>query len=113
MYTPQHFKLQDYPEIVSFAKKYSFATIVTVKDNFQTATYLPFILQEINNVLYLVSHFARANDQWKELQTNKVLVLFSGPHAYISPKNYDTELNVPTWNYISVQMYGEGENNNI
>ncbi len=62
MYTPDHFKLQDYSEIVSFAKKYSFATIVTVNDNFQTATHLPFILEEINNELYLVSHFARAND---------------------------------------------------
>ena len=109
MYTPDHFKLQDYSEIVSFAKKYSFATIVTVNDNFQTATHLPFILEEINNELYLVSHFARANDQWKELQTNKVLVIFSEPHAYISPKNYDSELNVPTWNYLSVQMYGEAE----
>ena len=109
MYSPDHFKLQDYSEIVSFAKKYSFATIVTVNDNFQTATHLPFILEEINNELYLVSHFARANDQWKELQTNKVLVIFSEPHAYISPKNYDSELNVPTWNYLSVQMYGEAE----
>ncbi|MEO7048120.1 MAG: FMN-binding negative transcriptional regulator, partial [Ferruginibacter sp.] len=36
------------------------------------------------------------------------LIIFSEPHAYISPKNYDKELNVPTWNYISIHAYGQG-----
>src|SRR5690606_3894178 len=40
---------------------------------------------------------------------SNVLIIFSEPHAYISPKNYDKELNVPTWNYISVHAYGQGK----
>lgn len=108
MYTPNHFKLEDKSEIISFVNEYSFATIITVKDNYQSATHLPFIVKEENGELYLTSHFAKANKQLKELDSNKVLVIFSEPHAYISPKNYDTEKNVPTWNYVSIQMYGDG-----
>ena len=40
--------------------------------------------------------------------TKILLVIFTEPHAYISPRNYDKELNVPTWNYISVHAYGQG-----
>jgi len=57
----------------------------------------------------LTSHFAKSNEQWKDIETNKVLIIFSEPNAYISPKNYDKKLNVPTWNYISVHAYGEGK----
>jgi len=56
----------------------------------------------------LSSHFAKANEQWKDIERNKILVIFSEPHAYISPSNYEKELNVPTWNYISIHSYGKG-----
>jgi transcriptional regulator len=45
----------------------------------------------------------------KTFKNNKVLVIFSEPHAYISPRHYDKKLNVPTWNYISVHAYGQGK----
>lgn len=108
MYIPKHYVTKDKTEIVSFMKQYSFATIVTVKDNFQTATHLPFIVTENDDKIILTSHFAKANKQWKEITDNQVLIIFSEPHAYISPKHYDKELNVPTWNYISVHAYGQG-----
>ncbi|MDI9310507.1 MAG: FMN-binding negative transcriptional regulator [Limnohabitans sp.] len=109
MYIPDHFKLGDKSEIISFIREYSFATIINVKDNFPSATHLPFIVKEENNELYLISHLAKANDQWKEIETNKTVVIFSEPHAYISPKNYDSEKNVPTWNYVSIHIYGDGK----
>jgi transcriptional regulator len=34
-----------------------------------------------------------------------VLAIFPGPHAYVSPRWY-TQINVPTWNYIAVHVYG-------
>jgi len=33
------------------------------------------------------------------------MVIFHGPHAYISPRWY-TQMTVPTWNYIAVHVYG-------
>ncbi|NHM07594.1 FMN-binding negative transcriptional regulator [Flavobacterium sp. CYK-4] len=109
MYLPEHFNFENKSEIISFLKEYSFATIISVKDNFPSATHLPFVIREENNALYLISHFAKANEQWKEITSNKTLVIFNEPNAYISPKNYDSIKNVPTWNYVSVHIYGQGE----
>jgi transcriptional regulator len=53
---------------------------------------------------------ARANPQWRELDGQKVLVVFQGPQAYISPSFYATKREtgkvVPTWNYAMVQVRG-------
>lgn len=109
MYVPKINLATDRDEIVSFMKQFSFATIVTSKDNTPVATHLPFLVSSDEENLILTSHFAKANEQWKDLENNKVLVIFSEPHAYISPKHYDNDLNVPTWNYISIHAYGQGK----
>nr|WP_255534835.1 FMN-binding negative transcriptional regulator [Pedobacter sp. SYSU D00535] len=99
--------MTDKTEIIDFMKRFSFATIISAKDNFPIATHLPFIVSARNENIVLTSHFAQANEQWKDLENNIVLVIFSEPHAYISPKHYEKELNVPTWNYISIHAYGQ------
>ncbi len=54
----------------------------------------------------LTGHISRGNEQKYSLEDGaKVLVIFCGPHAYVSPRWY-TEMNVPTWDYISVHVYG-------
>ena len=90
-------------------KQFSFATIITANNNFPIATHLPFIVTSRGDDVILTSHFAKANPQWKDLENCKVLVIFSEPHAYISPGNYNTLLNVPTWNYVSIHAYGQGK----
>lgn len=99
--------MTDKAEIVEFMKRFSFATIITAKDNYPIATHLPFLVTRTDDHIILTSHFAKANEQWKDIENNNVLVIFSEPHAYISPQNYDKELEVPTWNYISVHSYGK------
>jgi transcriptional regulator len=108
MYIPKKNLATDRDEILSFMKTYSFATIITAKENFPIATHLPFLVTDQNGTITLTSHFAKANEQWTEIENCKTLVIFTEPHAYISPKNYEKELNVPTWNYISVHAYGDG-----
>lgn len=109
MYIPKHYLETDRQEILDFIRKYSFGCIVTVKDNYPTATHLPFVLEEKDNELLLTSHFAKANPQWKEVIENDCLIVFSEPHAYISPSHYDNKESVPTWNYLAVHVYGKGE----
>ena len=108
MYIPKMNAMTDREEMVAFMKQFSFATIITAKENFPVATHLPFLVAVRDDKIILTSHFAKANEQWKAIVENKVLVIFTEPHAYISPRNYDKELNVPTWNYISVHAYGQG-----
>ncbi len=109
MYIPRINLVTDRDEIIAFVKQYSFGTIITAKESLPVATHLPFIINVVNDQIILSSHFARANKQWEDIGNTPVLVIFSEPHAYISPKHYDNEQNVPTWNYISVHAYGQGK----
>lgn len=109
MYIPKNNLQTDKKQIVEFIQRFSFGTIITVKDNLPIATHLPFLVSLNGKEIILKSHFAKANEQWKDIEGNNILVIFSEPHAYISPKNYEKELNVPTWNYISVHAYGQGK----
>ncbi len=109
MYIPEFNRLTDRNEIVDFMKQFSFANIISARNNLPVATPLPFIISLKDNQIILSSHFAKANEQWMDIENNQVLIIFSEPHAYISPVNYDTLLNVPTWNYISVHAYGKGK----
>lgn len=109
MYIPKHFADIDNDEVVQFIRQYSFGVIVTAKDNIPVATHLPFVVSADNGSITLSSHFAKANHQWQDIAESNVLVIFSEPHAYVSPKHYESELSVPTWNYIAVHAHGRCE----
>lgn len=109
MYIPTLNKMTDHREIVDFMKRFSFATIVTSEGSKPVATHLPFLIEEDEGKIILKSHFAKANEHWRQVEQEKVLVIFSEPHAYISPAHYEKELNVPTWNYLAVHAYGTGK----
>jgi len=106
MYIPKGFELKDKDKIIAFMQRYSFATIVTSVAGKPMATHLPFHIKEQGEDMILTAHFAKANPQWKDLE--QALVIFQGPHAYISPKHYEHTEHVPTWNYIAVHVYGTG-----
>ena len=106
MYIPSFNSFTDEHEIVAFMQRYSFATIVTDIDGKPEATHLPFLVKQENDKVLLQSHFAKANPHAKAVLDKISLVIFTEPHAYISPTNYEKELNVPTWNYIAVHAYG-------
>lgn len=87
-------------------RDFNFAVLVSVKENAPIATHLPFIIEEKEGEIHLLAHMSRANEQWKYFG-EEVLVIFSEPHAYVSPSLYQKVENVPTWNYISVHAYGK------
>lgn len=109
MYIPKHNLLTDREDLIAFMKKFSFGTVITVKDNLPVATHLPFLISERDNEIILTSHFAKVNSQWKDIECNKSLIIFTEPHAYISPQLYETEINVPTCNYVAIHAYGQCE----
>jgi transcriptional regulator len=107
MYIPSFNTFSDRQEIIAFMQRYSFASIITVMNDKPFATHLPFLVKEDGDKLLLLSHFAKANPQSKEIFDKTSLVIFTEPHAYISPSNYESEKAVPTWNYIAVHAYGK------
>lgn len=104
MYTPSHFQIDGLGTLHAFIQRHSFATLVSQEGGVPQATHLPFLLNPTQNTL--ISHMARANPQWRHFTTSEVLVIFTGPHAYISPAWYATQPAVPTWNYTAVHAYG-------
>lgn len=107
MYLPKHFKIEDEEEIYDFIQEYGFATLFSHHNGEPYATHLPLMLNKSENALY--GHFARPNHQWKDIGNQEVLVVFQGPHCYISPSWYETTKAVPTWNYVSIHLYGKME----
>ncbi|MFJ7725230.1 FMN-binding negative transcriptional regulator [Neobacillus sp. NPDC097160] len=107
MYIPKHFKIEDEEMIYDLIEKYSFATVFSQHNGEPYATHLPLVLKKDESSLY--GHFARPNEQWKDVENQQVLVVFQGPHCYISPSWYETEKAVPTWNYVSIHIYGKME----
>ncbi|CAM4095041.1 negative transcriptional regulator, PaiB family [Pedobacter westerhofensis] len=107
MYIPKANQISDRTEIVSFMKRFSFATLISAIDNVPQATHLPLTVKYDHDDIILTGHFAKANLQWKNIEEQSVLVIFSEPHAYISPKLYDKIESVPTWNYYAVHAYGK------
>ena len=107
MYIPSFNKFDNEQEAISFMQRYSFATIVTAVDDVPVATHLPFLVEQRDDKIILLSHFAKANPQAAQIVGKSVLVIFTEPHAYISPGSYEKETNVPTWNYLAVHAYGK------
>ncbi len=109
MYIPQHFREDDLTVLQAFMRQYSFATLIsTQEDGVPMATHLPMFLEsEPAPYGTLKAHLALGNAQWRTFQKEReVLVIFQGPHSYISPSWYEVELSVPTWNYATVHAYG-------
>jgi len=108
MYMPELYREEDLPTLHALMRDYSFATLVTQHEGTPFATHLPLIL-EADEGPYgtLFGHMARANPQWRDFAASQeVLVIFQGPHTYVSPSWYETALSVPTWNYAVVHAYG-------
>jgi transcriptional regulator len=107
MYTPRHFAETRLEVLHQTIRENPFASLVSHGAGGLVATHLPFLLDpERGELGTLRAHMARANPQWRDFSSDEVLVVFEGPHAYISPSWYAADLAVPTWNYLAVHAYG-------
>ena len=115
MYVPDHFALHDEAAIAALLRRHDFALLVTAAAGPPEASHLPFLFDPGRGPKgTLVAHLARANPQGRELERlaaegGQALVVFQGPHAYVSPNWYGAAPAVPTWNYLAVHAYGTPE----
>jgi transcriptional regulator len=106
MYSPPYNRVEDRAEQLAFMRAHSFCMLVTGAGGELAASHLPCLVEERGERLALVMHMARANPQWQSFFDDDVLVVFWGPHAYVSPRWYERAPAVPTWNYAAVHAYG-------
>jgi transcriptional regulator len=111
MYSPKFNQVADRAVLLEAMRAYSFAILFGPQSAPDTAaplvaTHLPLVVKDEGEHGLLEGHFAKANRHWQALAGRETLVVFSGPHSYVSPTHYVDQLSVPTWNYIAVHAYG-------
>src|SRR3954452_2076684 len=106
MYTPKFNQVSDRGVLLEAMRDYSFAILFGPSGELR-ATHLPLLVEGEGEHGTLLGHFARANNHWTDLAGRETLVVFPGPHSYVSPGFYSEPLSVPTWNYIAIHAYGE------
>jgi transcriptional regulator len=109
MYVPQHFSVDDVAHLHDVIRHNAFGIVTSVVDGQLMATHLPFMIDTARGAKgTLLAHMARQNPHWRGFDgKSEVLVVFSGPHGYVSPRWYETNgPKVPIWNYVAVHAYG-------
>ena len=106
MYSPPYNQIEKRAEVVDFMRANNFALLVTGTGGTLHGSHLPVLVEERDGKIRLDLHMAKNNPQWKEFFDDEVMVVFSGPHAYVSPRWYEEKERVPTWNYAAVHAYG-------
>lgn len=111
MYSPKFNQVTDRAILIEAMQSYSFAILIGPQSTPESptplvATHLPLVVKDEGPHGLIEGHFAKANRHWQSLAGHETLVVFPGPHSYVSPTLYTDPLSVPTWNYIAVHAYG-------
>lgn len=107
MYLPEHFKEANPARLAELVRDHPLGMLVTAPGGVPFVSHLPFLFDpDAGSSGKLLCHMARANPQWQHFSSGgEALVVFQGPHAYVSPAWYESP-GVPTWNYAVVHVRG-------
>jgi len=110
MYTPKAFAETDLTQLDALVARDSFVTLITVRDGEPTVSHLPVLYRRDGDRIEIRGHWARVNAQ--ATHAGPALMIFHGPHAYVSPSWYpdkEEQSRVPTWNYATAHLRGRLE----
>ena len=113
MYLPKYYEHPDRALALELMRSHSFALMVSTDDaGLPFATHLPVIVSTRGTAdvpqVVIEAHVAKPNPHWRYMQARpEVMLVFQGPHAYMSPRVYPDLARVPTWNYLAVHAYGK------
>ncbi len=108
MYNLPHYNEKDQSKVIEFMKGHPFAMLIGCADDRPAATQIPMLFDERNGKMILLGHMMRKQDHQLAFEKNsQVLVIFTGPHTYVSASLYTDTHQASTWNYISVHVRGE------
>lgn len=107
MYNLPHFKEKDQAVVVEFMKQHPFAMLIGCSENVPAATQIPLLFEDREGKMILTGHMMRKQDHHQAFEKNpQVLVVFTGPHTYVSATLYSDQHQASTWNYLSVHARG-------
>ena len=113
MYVPPEYGPADPAQVREVVSGYPLALLSTNGIGTPYATHVPVIVRDPDTAdgglagATLVGHMNRANPHWVALSGGvRALLVFAGPHGYVSPTVYGTTPAAPTWNFVSVHVRG-------
>lgn len=106
LYMPAHFTIADRAIAIALMHEHPFATVVSGSAE-PAVSHVPLVAEQSESALRLYGHVARGNPHWREWKVgDRLLAIFRGPDAYVSPLLYEAREAVPTWNYALVHAQG-------
>jgi transcriptional regulator len=107
MYKLPYFTETDEEKVFEFMQKTTFSLITGIYKDRPVATHVPLEVKRRDGKVILTGHIMKGTDHYKAFAENeKVLVIFSGPHCYVSASWYVKKNVASTWNYMDVQATG-------
>jgi transcriptional regulator len=108
MYNLAHFTEEDETLVFDFMQKNYFVSIVGYDGDYPVATHVPVDVKKEDGKIILTGHIMKHTSHHKAfVQNENVLVIFNGPHCYVSASWYVKKDVASTWNYIDVQARGK------
>lgn len=108
MYKLPYYTETDKATIVAFMNAHPFAIVTGSGEQFPAASQLPLEVEEKDGKILLHGHLMKKSDHHLAFENNNnVLVIFTGPHCYVSASWYTNPLGASTWNYMTVQVKGK------
>jgi len=115
VWTPDHFAATDPSWDAQLITEHPFGLLVSCASGVPVATHLPMLIHPEDRDradaglagVRVLGHLARLNPQWRRITDgDPVLLIFTGPHGYVSPTQYADQPAAPTWNYTAVHLTG-------
>lgn len=108
MYKFPYYTEQDEQKVIAFMNENAFALITGAGENYPVATQIPLAIKLKDGKIFLEGHMMRKTDHHLAFEkNNNVLVLFTGPHCFVSASWYTDPHMGSTWNYMTVHAKGK------
>lgn len=108
MYLPSHFSTTELSQALALMQSYPFATLISFdEERSPIINHFPLLTEHIDGKIKIIGHMAKRNPQWRSFTNpSRAIVVFNGPHTYVTPTWYVSGRDVPTWNYAVVHVEG-------
>lgn len=108
MYKFDYYTEKDQQKVIDFMKENSFALITGMGEKYPVATQIPLAVEINGDKITLRGHLMRKTDHHLGFEkNNNVMVIFTGPHCFVSANWYTDPSIGSTWNYMTVQAKGK------
>jgi transcriptional regulator len=103
MHPNSAFRWEDRDALRAFAAEIGFGMVFAPTPDGPRVGHVPFVFLDEDRIGF---HLARGNGLTKHLGGMEALFVINGPDGYVSPDWYGVDDQVPTWNYLALELQG-------